>query len=799
MNRLVLGIALLAQAVVAGAAGWVPAGPADGSYVVATHPTVPGFAILASTYAQGGTYSTVDGGSTFTRAPGLVEAPVWFAGTAGALWRAGPTKSTDLGRTWTYLDSGYGPLEVLGVNPSNSNELVARGYDKVLHSVDGARTWTFEYVSGNLDRLTVDWTTRRVYGIRNGAFGRRALDEPGTWAYGPVAQWIAAANGVVLLGDREGALSRSTDGGATFGPVGGNVGPISDAALAFARAPSQRVYASDATTGKVLRSDDLGATWSVATILHDGTYPVGAALAVDAGNAARVYASTGRGILASVDGATSFQPLARSTRVPGGFRTLAFDATDPARQWAGSLDYPALLASNDGGASWSRIGDFQSVSVVGASRMRTNTLYASNSQSSTFGVSSDGGLTWRSTIAGAGENSYFAAYASGPSPGQMFVADRIWTGTGYLYRVHESADDGESFTPRAAPPLAIESLAASPTDPKRLYAGGFEDVYGGKSQMWMSTDGALSWQHVATFPDRPPTRNFGGGCCSGVYAIAVDAATPSHVSAGLAQPPYVMRSDDGGATWARANAGLGIGEVRSIVIDPVNPSTLYVSQWGSGVYRSVDRSATWQALDEGLTDDRVWQVALDPLDPARIYAATAEGLFRADLASGVPTGHRRAIEFHHAAFDHYFVSADVDEIAALDDGAFFGWQRTSDGFRVATVNDAGTVPTCRFFGVGFAPLSSHFYTPYPAECEGLKTNPAWLYERVAFALAMPDPVTRGCPPGTRGLYRAWNQNRQGAPNHRFTADLDATFYWTLWQGWQHEGNADTLVFACVPQ
>ena len=44
---------------------------------------------------------------------------------------------------------------------------------------------------------------------------------------------------------------------------------------------------------------------------------------------------------------------------------------------------------------------------------------------------------------------------------------------------------------------------------------------------------------------------------------------------------------------------------------------------------------------------------------------------------------------------------------------------------------------CRFFGVGFAPQSSHFYTPYASECDALKANPEWLYEKIAFGLALP--------------------------------------------------------------
>jgi len=215
------------------------------------------------------------------------------------------------------------------------------------------------------------------------------------------------------------------------------------------------------------------------------------------------------------------------------------------------------------------------------------------------------------------------------------------------------------------------------------------------------------------------------------------------------------------------------------------------------VFRSTNRGATWVALDAGLRDDSVRQVLLDPHRPGRLYAATNSGVHQLDMATGLPAGRRRAVEYYHYNFDHYFVSADLDEIAALDDGAFFGWLRTGFGMRVAEASSPANLPTCRFFGIGFGALSSHFYTPYPAECDGLKTNPAWYYEKIAFGLALPDPPTHGCAPGTRPLMRSWNRNAGGAPNHRYTTNA-IVHERMAWIGWQFEGEAATQVFACVP-
>ena len=127
-----------------------------------------------------------------------------------------------------------------------------------------------------------------------------------------------------------------------------------------------------------------------------------------------------------------------------------------------------------------------------------------------------------------------------------------------------------------------------------------------------------------------------------------------------------------------------------------------------------------------------------------------------------------AVEYFHAAMGHYFVSADADEIAGLDAGAFAGWARTGQTFAVWT-GGTGLVDVCRFFTEAFAPKSSHFYTALIAECDGLKLGAVWQYEKLAFKVALPT-AAGACPVGIP-LYRLYNAGTTGAPNHRNTTSL----------------------------
>jgi len=156
----------------------------------------------------------------------------------------------------------------------------------------------------------------------------------------------------------------------------------------------------------------------------------------------------------------------------------------------------------------------------------------------------------------------------------------------------------------------------------------------------------------------------------------------------------------------------------------------------------------------------------------------------------VPSAGPTAVEYFNAGFGHYFMTADADEITGLDAGAFnHAFVRTNRSFKVLDAPAAGTAPVCRFFTTPgtFGAKSSHFYTADPVECDGLKLNPNWIYEKIAFHVAV--PTGGACAAGTSPVYRAYNDGQTGAPNHRFTTDLALYQQFTTTLGWLPEGVA----------
>ena len=803
--RTVFAALLVACSSLVHAGDWVPVGPADGiDPLVATHPIVPGKAVIQAgrVYTSFGlfgapatTYVTSDGGASWaSNARPPVGGRPSLSGTSVVYLSQGSTvqRSNDDGRSFFDVNlpppSG-GSVAFVSANPANPEELVAWSGAVVHRSSDGGATWSADPAApGGFNDLVVDWSARRLY-ARFGAqpIGYRALDG-GAWGLGgPGApRAVGAANGVAIVQADDMVLHRSIDGGATYVPAVTPPDVSMVCAFGFGSSASNRIYAYECSTfpngARILRSNDAGATWVYAGGVISTHLEAQPSIAVDAGNASRVYVASRKIVFVSTDSGATLVPLPRATGAPGSERRLVLDGLDSARQWA-SNDDAVFFRSTDGGATWTSVAN--GWSVVGASRNRTATVFGIQFYRS-FGLSTDGGDTFAYKIQAGGKQGAIAAFGYGVAPGELYVSSSDG--------LHYSSDDGENFSLRFAPPVAPKLIVGAAGAPNALYIGG-SPLSAGAPQLYRSIDGAITWQPVATFP--APLSDFDGTTGNTMTAFAVDPAAPTRLYAGFRFPDYLMRSDDNGATWTRITSGLGAGPIMSIAFDPANSSIVYVAQFGGGVFRSTDRGATWTALDAGLGDEMVLKLEHDKFTPDRLYASTGSGVYRTQVSTGLPAGDRRAIEFYHAPFNHYFVSADLDEIAGLDAGLFEGWGRTGEGFRVAEGDDPGNQPVCRFFGVGFAPLSSHFYTPYPAECDLVKADPKWFYEKIAFGLALPVAATHGCPPASRALYRLWNRNQGGAPNHRYTTSR-FTLGAMLGLGWIFEGEKQTQVFACVP-
>jgi photosystem II stability/assembly factor-like uncharacterized protein len=160
-------------------------------------------------------------------------------------------------------------------------------------------------------------------------------------------------------------------------------------------------------------------------------------------------------------------------------------------------------------------------------------------------------------------------------------------------------------------------LVIDPRDPQRMFAG---SVSGG---LWRSTDGGANWAHVDDWwgnlsvptvtldPSDPDVMYVGTG--EGFYSLAHLTRSFSHFVRGAG----VMKSTDGGVTWAQLPATASWLHVTRIAVSPTDPNVLLASRRPGGIARSTDGGATWTDVATG---EHSFQVVFDPNDGNRAVA-----------------------------------------------------------------------------------------------------------------------------------------------------------------------------------
>jgi hypothetical protein len=165
------------------------------------------------------------------------------------------------------------------------------------------------------------------------------------------------------------------------------------------------------------------------------------------------------------------------------------------------------------------------------------------------------------------------------------------------------------------------AIAVDPNDSNTWYAGA---PAGG---IWKTTDAGNTWTNL--FDNFPQI---------GVSGIVVDYTDSNTLYIATGDDDAadsfsigVFKSTDGGQSWGEtglnpANATPG-DLMNDIVIDPVNPSILWVALNDGqkpGLYKTLDAGATWELMRAG----RITDFKLKPGDPQTVYAVSNSAYYR---------------------------------------------------------------------------------------------------------------------------------------------------------------------------
>ena len=201
--------------------------------------------------------------------------------------------------------------------------------------------------------------------------------------------------------------------------------------------------------------------------------------------------------------------------------------------------------------------------------------------------------------------------------------------------------------------------------------------------------------------------------------------------------------------------------------------------------------------------------AFPPLqDPVRELAHLQQtGEFKSEfeganlcLTTPPPDGIDTVVEYHNTVLDHYFMTPNRGEQAAIEAGKVgVGWVRTDNNFRVVvspacpSAVEGAFHPVYRFAGIPNVGPNSHFFTVSQDECAVVRDRVEWHWQFEGAPFWATEPSQGVCPPGTKTLYRAYNNGKGGTPNHRYSTDI-AIIASMVDQGWVSEG-----VTMCVLQ
>ncbi len=371
----------------------------------------------------------------------------------------------------------------------------------------------------------------------------------------------------------------------------------------------------------------------------------------------------GNGVLKSTDAGNTFAQVSGDTFNQVSISRLVVHPTDADHLYVATLSGVGgqrrvrppnptpfgIYESTDGGVSWTALitttNRFEAATDLLIDPVEPNNLWASFWS---VGVkkSTDGGATWADAMNGFPANADYASALSrfaltlsrpaGAAAATIYAGFEYYDTDGEYYpsSVWKSTDGGDNWFQTNTDVVQgycgqqcwyDNELAADPTNPDIVYAGGMFDYGNGTGGIYRSMDGGQSWVDLGwnQHPD--------------FHAIAIRADAPNNIVVGndggvWSSSNYGGRTNPGdpedAADWVNLNGvvdpftaavyartGLSLAQFTSIAQHPTNVNRFYGGTQDNGTLRRSSLSDTW--FDYAGGDGG--QVLVDPNDPNYVY------------------------------------------------------------------------------------------------------------------------------------------------------------------------------------
>lgn len=390
-----------------------------------------------------------------------------------------------------------------------------------------------------------------------------------------------------------------------YGPYGGD-------ARSFAQDPHDHNHIYLGTvSGAIYDSHDGGQNWKRLAVVGDRDDLVLDNMIADPTDAKHVLA--GGWVLSKTDGGLFVSHDAGKTWTENpemhgkSIRSMTISPSNPKLLLVGTVE-EGVFRSEDGGDHWKLISppgsrEIHEIESVAFDPKDPNRMYAG-----TWHLpwrTSDGGATWQNMKEGIIDDSDVFSIIVDPTNGSNVYVSAC-------SGIYRSTDQGMKYTKVQGIPSTARRTRVLMEDPKvptTVFAGTTEGL-------WRTTDSGHTFQRF-------------GEPSWIINDVNIDPANSNRVLLATDRTG-VLISNDGGQTFAPANAGFTQRQLTTVAQDRTNPSHLFVGvindKTAGGVFESTDGGMQWVQKSAGLNGADIFSLVQAP--DGTMLAGTRHGIMR---------------------------------------------------------------------------------------------------------------------------------------------------------------------------